>query len=140
MPHSGALPEFEDLVTRLLDKNPASRIGWADLPGHVFWKAPLPPRDMPQELLLEQFIAEHGLLPALPAEPASDRVHLSIKLTALQLSTPPPRKIPNRDLVHPGHCMEVVGSALIPKLRCLHVQEQQVTGYISLLSTRRVAA
>jgi serine/threonine-protein kinase ULK4 len=101
LPHLGASPEFEDLVTRLLDKNPASRIGWAEMPGHGFWKAPLPPRDMPQEPLLEQFIAEHGLLPALPAEPASDRVHLSITLTAACVYSVPPRKIPNRDLVHP---------------------------------------
>ena len=60
---AGASPELEDLVMRLLDKNSATRIGWAELPGHPFWKAPLPVREMPPEPHLENFIAEHGLLP-----------------------------------------------------------------------------
>ena len=63
---AGASPEFEDLVMRLLDKNPATRIGWAELPGHPFWTAPLPVREMPPEPHLEKFIAEHGLLPLKP--------------------------------------------------------------------------
>ncbi len=29
------LASIEDLVMRLLDKSPATRIGWADLPGHT---------------------------------------------------------------------------------------------------------
>lgn len=58
----GASPEFEDLVARLLDKNPATRIGWDGLPGHPFWQAaPLPLRDMPEQPLFEQFIKEQGL-------------------------------------------------------------------------------
>ena len=26
------------MVARLLDKDPATRLGWAELPGHPFWK------------------------------------------------------------------------------------------------------
>ncbi len=82
---SGASPEFEDLVSRLLDKNPATRIGWAELPGHGFWMAPLPPRDMPPEPLLEQFIAEHGLTPASPAESQASQVNLLSDLQGMEM-------------------------------------------------------
>lgn len=71
-----ASPEFEDLVSRLLDKNPATRIGWAELPRHMFWNTPLPARDMPPEPLLERFIEENGLLPAPINDPLAEEVHI----------------------------------------------------------------
>ena len=36
--HAGVSPELADLVGRLLDKNPATRLCWADLRRHPFWK------------------------------------------------------------------------------------------------------
>ena len=54
---------FEDLVTRLLDKNPATRIGWDELPQHPFWESPLPDTAMPEQPLLEAFIRDNDLAP-----------------------------------------------------------------------------
>ena len=56
-PRAGTSPEFCDLLTRLLDKDPGSRIGWAQLPEHAFWQAPLPLRAMPPEPHLDAFLA-----------------------------------------------------------------------------------
>lgn len=54
---------FEDLVARLLDKNPATRIGWDELPQHPFWERPLPQAATPEQPLLEAFIADNDLAP-----------------------------------------------------------------------------
>ena len=54
---------FEDLIARLLDKNPATRIGWDELPEHPFWESPLPQAAMLEQPLLETFIAENNLAP-----------------------------------------------------------------------------
>ncbi len=32
-------PEFQDLVSRLLDRSPSSRLTWAELCTHPFWGA-----------------------------------------------------------------------------------------------------
>lgn len=59
-------------MARLLDKNPATRIGWDGLPGHPFWQAaPLPLRDMPEQPLFERFIKEQGLC----ADPLPPTLH-----------------------------------------------------------------
>ncbi len=50
-------------MTRLLDKNPATRIGWEELPQHPFWESPLPQAAMPEQPLLEAFITENSLAP-----------------------------------------------------------------------------
>lgn len=70
-------PEFCDLVVRLLDKDPGTRIGWAELPEHAFWQAPLPLRSMPPEPRLAAFIAAQRPAalaptpaPALPGVPS----------------------------------------------------------------------
>ena len=36
---AGVSQELQDLVSRLLEKDPASRMTWAELCGHAFWGA-----------------------------------------------------------------------------------------------------
>lgn len=69
MPHAGTSPEFCDLLAQLLDKDPGSRIGWAQLPEHPFWQAPLPLRAMPPEPHLDAFVAAQR--PPTHAPPAA---------------------------------------------------------------------
>ncbi|KAK9845677.1 hypothetical protein WJX84_012207 [Apatococcus fuscideae] len=80
-PHAleGASIEFQDLVDRLLEKNPALRIAWPDLAEHPFWNFSLPPRSMPEELAFEAFITAHQLRPAapIPQEGSFDQVRQS---------------------------------------------------------------
>ena len=63
-PLSGASPEFADLVRRLLDKNPATRMCWTEMLTHPFWQFTMSPVQMPPEPALERFIAAHMLAPA----------------------------------------------------------------------------
>ena len=55
---------FEDLITRLLNKNPARRMGWKDLPDHPFWAEALPRVPIPEEPLLEAFIRDNCMAPS----------------------------------------------------------------------------
>ena len=51
-------PEFSHLVARLLDKSPASRMGWRELSAHAFWGGQtLPLREVPSEPALAAFLA-----------------------------------------------------------------------------------
>lgn len=58
-----ASPEFSHLLSRLLDKNPATRMTWAEMLTHPFWQFTLPVTPMPPEPALERYIAHHGLAP-----------------------------------------------------------------------------
>uniref|UniRef100_A0A7S0S6G9 Protein kinase domain-containing protein n=1 Tax=Chlamydomonas leiostraca TaxID=1034604 RepID=A0A7S0S6G9_9CHLO len=62
-PIPGASPEFSDLIMRLLDKNPATRIGWRELVNHPFWQAKLQWLEIPPEPALEAFIRQYNLAP-----------------------------------------------------------------------------
>ncbi|GFR42705.1 hypothetical protein Agub_g3628 [Astrephomene gubernaculifera] len=62
-PIPGASPEYHDMIARLLDKNPATRIKWKELGEHPFWQVPLPTLSLPPEPALEAFIAQYGLAP-----------------------------------------------------------------------------
>ena len=73
---AGMSPEFCNLVAQLLDKDPGKRIGWAQLPEHSFWQAPLALRAMPPEPHLAAFVAAQrpaalapASAPALPGVP-----------------------------------------------------------------------
>jgi serine/threonine protein kinase len=57
-PMPNASPEFADLVGRLLDKNPATRITWVEMLTHPFWQFTLTPLPMPEEPSLLLYI-EH---------------------------------------------------------------------------------
>jgi serine/threonine-protein kinase ULK4 len=63
-PMPNASPEFVDLVCRLLDKNPATRITWVEMLTHPFWQFTLTPLTMPEEPALQQYIAKHGMAPS----------------------------------------------------------------------------
>ena len=62
-PLPDASPEFAHLVARLLDKNPATRMTWAEMLTHPFWQFTLPVTPMPPEPALERYIARHNLAP-----------------------------------------------------------------------------
>ncbi len=57
-------PAFKNLVMSLLDKNPATRLGWKGLCAHPFWQTPLGVLPLPQEHALEAFVARHHTPPA----------------------------------------------------------------------------
>jgi len=60
--------EFQDLVSRMLDKNPATRITWPEVAAHPFWGCPIQvPASMPPEPALDAFLRRHRLL--APEEP-----------------------------------------------------------------------
>eukprot|EP00798_Chlamydomonas_sp_ICE-L_P014436 gene14436-20443_t len=59
----GISPDFTDLLNRLLDKNPATRISWKELVVHPFWQAQLQPMDMPEEPALQAFLTRYELKP-----------------------------------------------------------------------------
>jgi serine/threonine-protein kinase ULK4 len=61
-----ASPEFENLINRLLDKNPATRMTWAEMLTHPFWRFTLVPTQMPPEPALERYIEKHNLRPKIP--------------------------------------------------------------------------
>ena len=70
-PPAGASEEFVDLVTRMLEKDPSRRIGWAELRAHPFWEG-----------------AGLGAVPdpgapagALPAEPAFEAMLETLSAT-----------------------------------------------------------
>lgn len=56
-------PEFADLVKRLLDKNPATRMTWVEMLTHPFWQFTMAPVQMPREPALERFIKLNNLAP-----------------------------------------------------------------------------
>lgn len=62
-PMAGASKEFEHLLGRLLDKNPATRISWQGLVQHPFWQLQIPALEMPPEPALEAFIRQYNLAP-----------------------------------------------------------------------------
>eukprot|EP00879_Flechtneria_rotunda_P020298 GHRR01021346.1.p1 GENE.GHRR01021346.1~~GHRR01021346.1.p1 ORF type:complete len:660 (+),score=250.95 GHRR01021346.1:421-2400(+) len=73
-PISGASTEFSLLLSRLLDKNPATRIKWEELVQHKFWQTPLPLLKLPPEPALEAFIRLHRLAPTREDMAASQAV------------------------------------------------------------------
>eukprot|EP00884_Botryococcus_braunii_P012001 jgi/Botrbrau1/20801/Bobra.0156s0030.1 len=68
-PLSGASPPFQDLVTRLLDKDPGTRLKWPEVCNHSFWQTALPSRKMPPEPMLEAYLSAASSRPA--AAPAT---------------------------------------------------------------------
>eukprot|EP00850_Spirogloea_muscicola_P016313 SM000131S26743 [mRNA] locus=s131:273587:278222:+ [translate_table: standard] len=50
---------FQDLVLRLLAKNPANRIQWGDVLRHPFWRAQLPLLELPGQPAFEKYLQLH---------------------------------------------------------------------------------
>ncbi|GMH45644.1 hypothetical protein BSKO_13601 [Bryopsis sp. KO-2023] len=69
----GASAEFRDLVARLLDKNPATRLGWNDILSHPFWNETFEAVEMPKETRLEDYIATHKLMPSRKLSNSEDK-------------------------------------------------------------------
>ena len=80
-----ASPEFQDLILRLLDKNPAMRLSWRGMCEHCFWQTPLPQRAMPPEPMLDAFIKRHGLRPPVQPAAADVRDTLDSQIRAAQV-------------------------------------------------------
>ncbi|KAG2493011.1 hypothetical protein HYH03_008674 [Edaphochlamys debaryana] len=77
-PIPGASAEYHDLIMRLLDKNPGTRIRWKELCEHPFWQVRLPVLDLPPEPALEAFIQRYGLLPTVEEMRQSTREGLKL--------------------------------------------------------------
>lgn len=54
-------PEMCDLVARLLEKDPARRIGWEEVAAHPAWREPLPPATLPTQRAFEAFLRRSRL-------------------------------------------------------------------------------
>ncbi|GJP67465.1 hypothetical protein CLOP_g24285 [Closterium sp. NIES-67] len=48
--------EFQDLVLRLLDKDPGTRMGWEELREHPFWQSPIKALPLPPQPALKIFL------------------------------------------------------------------------------------
>jgi len=72
-PPKGASTSFADLLRRVLDKNPATRMSWLEMLTHPFWRFSLRPMQMPREPALLRFIELHRLAPRLGENVASER-------------------------------------------------------------------
>ncbi len=81
-----ASPDFQDLISQLLVKNPAARLTWKAMCEHPFWQTPLSQRPMPPEPMLDAFINSHGLRPV--AQPAAVQANgqLEAHVKAAQVS------------------------------------------------------
>ncbi|GLI65982.1 hypothetical protein VaNZ11_009669 [Volvox africanus] len=77
-PIPGASEAYHDMITRLLDKNPATRIRWKDLCAHRFWQVKLPQLELPPEPALDAFIARYGLAPTVEEMRQSTRDGLKL--------------------------------------------------------------
>lgn len=75
----GASPEFSHLLFRLLDKNPATRIKWAELVEHRFWQTRLSLLELPPEPALDAFIQLHGLAPSREDKAVASQLMRSIR-------------------------------------------------------------
>lgn len=84
--HADASHDFQDLISQLLDKNPATRLTWKAMCEHPFWQTPLSQRPMPPEPMLDAFIKRHGLRPALqPVAAAPQDSQLEARVRAAQV-------------------------------------------------------
>lgn len=93
-PMDGASPEFASLVERLLDKNPATRMTWAEMLTHPFWRFTLGPTQMPREPALERYIEAHGLRPraqSAAADAAAAQMEGRKASARARMSAPAPR-------------------------------------------------
>ncbi|PNW72926.1 hypothetical protein CHLRE_14g612000v5 [Chlamydomonas reinhardtii] len=77
-PITGASAEYQEMISRLLDKNPATRIKWRELCAHPFWQVRLPTLDLPPEPALEAFIARYNLAPTVEEMRQSTRDGLKL--------------------------------------------------------------
>eukprot|EP00198_Chlamydomonas_reinhardtii_P009635 XP_001698972.1 predicted protein [Chlamydomonas reinhardtii] len=89
-PITGASAEYQEMISRLLDKNPATRIKWRELCAHPFWQVRLPTLDLPPEPALEAFIARYNLAPTVEEMRQSTRDGLKLdKGRVMRQSTGP---------------------------------------------------
>lgn len=59
----GYSPEFNDLVGRMLDKNPATRIKWLEVVAHPWWKGlKFEVPELPEEPHFNSFLKRYGYL------------------------------------------------------------------------------
>jgi len=65
-------PEFQDLLHRLLAKDPAQRIGWEELRTHRFWRQPIRTLPLPRSQRLSTTSRKRLTVLGPPAEPAPE--------------------------------------------------------------------
>lgn len=59
----GFSPEFHDLLNKLLEKDPLTRISWEQLRKHPFWEEELPHRTLPKQPQFDHYIKMRGFDP-----------------------------------------------------------------------------
>lgn len=64
----GFSQDFNDLIKRLLEKDPIRRINWDELRTHTFWtnsnaKHEFPRRIFPQQLQFDNYLRQRGIVP-----------------------------------------------------------------------------
>ena len=63
----GTSPVLVDLVSKLLEKDPAKRIGWSEVRVHPVWRVPLHERKLPAQPAFEAFLRKSRLAAAVTA-------------------------------------------------------------------------
>ncbi len=59
----GFSPEFNDLLSRLLEKDPVKRIYWEHLRKHPFWNKEINQRELPKQPQFDSYLATRGVDP-----------------------------------------------------------------------------
>ena len=54
---------FNDLLTRLLEKDPVKRISWEHLRKHPFWTKEINPRKLPRQPTFDAYLTQRGINP-----------------------------------------------------------------------------
>jgi len=63
-PVDGTSSDFNDLLRRMLEKDPIKRINWEELRTHPFWRDyELPKRNYPQQTQFEAYLRLRGIVP-----------------------------------------------------------------------------
>ena len=60
----GASNDFNDLLRRMLERDPLKRINWDEIRVHPFWKDyELPKRTYPQQTQFDAYLRQRGIVP-----------------------------------------------------------------------------
>lgn len=85
----GFSPEFQDLLEKLLEKDPLRRISWELLRKHPFWEEELPKRHLPRQPQFDSYIKSKGLNP----EKFYKHLEKNSYFIPLIISDPNPKKV-----------------------------------------------
>ena len=55
--------EFNDLIVKLLEKDPVQRISWEQLRKHPFWDYEIAPRQLPEQPVFDEYLVSRDINP-----------------------------------------------------------------------------